>query len=643
MTFGPVGTEGSALWMLKERRDYIYPFAIDLPVGSEDIFDGVTLVASDTSPREVIINGCGRILNVKPGAVLTVGGGVTLTLRNITFRGIAGNTTPLFKVWAGGKLILEEGATFVDNKTAGDVGGVWVNGGVLILNEGAEIKGMEARRGGGTLIDGNGKFYMYGGTIGGELSADGNTASGENGGGGVLVANGIFNMYGGTIRSNEAAYAHSGGGVCVLDGGTFNQNAGSIKGNSARESNSGGGVGIIGSTANFVMNNTAVIEENSAREVNSGGGLYLDLARGTFTINNGTIKKNTAHGTDSGGGLYIAGRGDTGSPYGTRNFAMNRGIIVENTAMADNSGGGMYIAGAIVIINAGNIKGNMSHRSDSGGGVFVYDGSLILETPAVVENNIAKDANSGGGLYINGLCDNRGVIKNNIAEGKQSGGGVYLTQNIVYRTDVYNTGTIKGNKALYSSGTAADSGSGGGVYVNESSFMNGGTIGGTDPADANTAVIGGNGVYCAGGRFTLGNYGRITGNTGGGNNYGVYIKNVSFETFMIRNGSATDAPETLPRVTPDNLVFLSPGATISLSSPYGSPGLAAVLANITCDDPISYQTDPGQETKFLSSDKYSAATNINMCKAHFLFNGGSVLITDAKADGSYSYGYYNDP
>jgi hypothetical protein len=449
-------------------------------------------------------------------------------------------------------------------------------------------------------------------------------------------------MYGGTIRSNEAASAQSGGGICVLDVGTFNQNAGSIKGNIARENNSGGGVCVIGITANFVMNNTAVIEGNNAREANSGGGLYFDLDGGTFTINNGTIKKNTAHGPRSGGGLYIAGRGDTGSPYNTRNFAMSRGIILENTALADNSGGGMYIAGAIVIINAGNIKGNTSHGSDSGGGASVYKGLLILETAAVVENNIAKDANSGGGLYINGRCDNTGVIKNNIAEGKQSGGGVYLTEDTVYYTYANNSGIIKGNKALYSSGNADDSGSGGGVYVNEGSVINNGTIGGTEPADSNTAVIGANGVYCAGGRFTLGGHGRITGNTAGSNKYGVYIKNISFETFAIINGSATDDPQTLPQVTPDNLVFLSPGATISISSPYGSPGLASVLANITCDDPTSYKVNPSQATKFLSSANYNAATNINLCKDRFLFNGGPVLITNAINGGSNSYGYYNE-
>jgi hypothetical protein len=646
MTFGPVEREGSALWMLNEKRDYIYPLAIELPGGPEDIFTGATLVASDTSPAEVIVNGNGRVVSVKtPGALLTVGGGVTLTLRNITFRGTNANTTPLFKVWPGGKLILEEGVAFVDNQTAADAGGVWVNGGILILNDGVVIKGMEAQRGGGVLIDANGKFYMNGGTIGGALSADGNTVSGENAGGGVLVSNGFFNMYNGTIQSNGSDNNQSGGGVCVLDGGTFNQFAGSIKGNTARGINSGGGVCVIGSAANFVMNDAvAIIEENTARGINSGGGLYL--ASGVFIINRGTIKKNTARESSSGGGLYITG---DGGMSGVNNLVMNRGTILENIALAENSGGGMYIgSGASSLVLAVDIKQNTAQSSGSGGGVYVYGGgNLRLEAAAVVENNTAEAVDSGGGVCINGgTCESNGTIKNNTALAKQSGGGVYVALDPLSSYYSFtNGGTIKGNKALYSGpGSDADSGSGGGVCINGGYFTNLGIIGGENPAtDANTAAIGANGVYVAGGQFRL-SKGKITGNTAAGTqDYGVYIKDVSLEAFYIETAWDTDDVETLPQVTPDNRVFLSPGATISFFISNSRPQFAALLANITCAAaPISYKVNAGQATKFLSSSRSFSTTNIDMCKDRFLYNGASVNITGAVLDGNIYYGYYNE-
>jgi hypothetical protein len=306
-SFGPVGAEGSALKMMWEKRND-NSLTIDLPEGPEPVDpDSVTLVAGDTSPAKVIINGHNRVLSIEgPGTLLTVGAGVTLTLRNITLWGYDTNDAPLVTVAHGGKLILGTGVTLAGNKTSGDAGGVWVNGGELVLNNGAVIKGMEARRGGGVLIDAYGKLSMNGGTIGGELSAEGNTVFGENGGGGVLVLDGSFDMTGGTIQLNSAASQSSGGGVAVLPDGTFNLYSGIIKGNSAlwpspgMDAESGGAVFLIGNNnypydiGRFNMYGGTIGGENSG-DANTAilGANSVCVIRGRFTMAGGAITGNT--------------------------------------------------------------------------------------------------------------------------------------------------------------------------------------------------------------------------------------------------------------------------------------------------------------------------------------------------------------
>jgi hypothetical protein len=401
-------------------------------------------------------------MKVTPGTVLTVGGGVSLTLRNITFEGAANNTTPLLKVGTGGKLILEDGVRLINNITTADAGGVWVNGGALILNSGVEITGMAARQAGGVLVSALGNFIMNGGTIGGE--DHGNTAAEENGGGGVLVASGSFEMNGGTIEHNSALEKFSGGGVCVLQTGTFNLNLGAIKYNTAEAADSGGGVCIISDDnnyeMNFVMNGAkARIEYNTAAEVRSGGGLY---GRG-FQINRGTIAHNTAEAEYSGGGVF-ATRGQ-----------LSGGTIAYNEAKAKHSGGGVYANGQPFGVRSGEITHNIARETDSGGGVYAA-GSLSLTGGALMYNTACKTY-SGGGVYVadgGSIFNDPGIqmmgLRNNTAYGGDSGGGLYVAdggrssfqnaeiqgnttpdimQSKNYNCGVYVKSTLKGAFGIY--------------------------------------------------------------------------------------------------------------------------------------------------------------------------------------------------
>jgi hypothetical protein len=439
-SFGPAETGGSALKLMRERRNDSYPLVIDLPGGTEPIVRSVTLTVGDTSPGNVTIDGHHRVLRpVSAGVTLMVGNGVTLTLRNLTLQGISRNSDPLIRIEAGGKLILGTGAILTENQSNGYAGGVWVNGGELVLNDGAVIKKMEAEYGGGVYIDGNGTFTMSGGTIGGGVS-DGNTSFGEHSGGGVFVHDGLFAMYGGTIRFNQADAGWSAGGVGVwLRRGTFNLYNGTIEGNRTMQPNSGGGVGLVGdssvadSDAHGVINQYGgTIQGNTAGGDNSGGGALI--MKGIFTMNGGTIAKNSALGADSGGGVNSR-----------TFFTMHRGTIQGNTAAASRSGGGVYMGAGTFTMHSGTIQGNTAAALRSGGGIGINGSSSCTVYGGTIAGNAAHGNASAGGLYVNsktvGLYG--GEIKGNTARSTTSSGGVYITQN--YGEFVMGGGEIKNN------------------------------------------------------------------------------------------------------------------------------------------------------------------------------------------------------
>jgi hypothetical protein len=635
-SFGHVGREDSALWLLHEKRDYIYSLAITLPSGSEEIFTasndpGVTLVAGDTSPADIIINGQGRTLTVTTaGALLTVGGGVTLTLQNITFVG-RNNTAPLFKVWPGGKLILGDGVTLRDNTTTADTGGVWVNGGELVMNRGATITGMAANRGGGVLIDANGKFSMNGGTIAG------NTVSGEEeAGGGVLVATGLFTMFDGNIQSNEAAAAKSGGGVGVLSGGTFNHSGGEISGNTAHGTNSGGGVYVY--EGKLTMNDAdPVIQTNEALLGSSGGGVYIE--GGSFVLNQGTITGNTAWGARSGGGVFV--QKNTHLPDGSS--VINGGEIISNEAHGEHSGGGVYVGPLGDFVSSiANIGHNSVYGAYSGGGVYVY-GDVQAEKGefrnnmssntvlSVIEENFAEGDYSGGGVCVTGygVFVNQGIIRNNEAAGNYSGGGAYTSGNF---SSYWGDALIAGNHASY---TGADAEIGGAVYVDGGRFENGGSI----KTNTTDTLNGANGVYIANGTF--GTYGKIMGNFKlGTNNKGVYVKNTAIGAFWLYVSAGVI-------VAPENTVFLCDGAVITLA--VTSVNFTATVANIRCESLVPYDgTNPDQATKLLicSTPGHPYEDYLDNNKGYFNYNNNPCVIEVVSGPGAYAgydVGYYKGP
>jgi hypothetical protein len=469
-------------------------------------------LTSANCPANVTIDGIGYLyfwLVEGKNNQITVGSGITLTLKNIKF------TTLPFIVAEGGKLIL--GAK---DGTAGDViiaentgTGITVNGGgTLELNTGALVTGnqasgivlndnsvltmtdgqvlgnLAASGGGGVTLVGTGSvFNMDGGKILGNIAGYGggvnvqagsftmggglisnNMASGEvKAGGGVALYgdNTVFTMTGGEISGNFYDWENGGGVWLYGSGSNFNMSGGVIRGNQVTQG--GGGVMMQGANSKFNMSGTAEISSNTAT---NGGGV---AASGPFTMSGGVIKNNTA--SQNGGGVNIDGS----------EFTMTGGAIISDnnaisTALDDDGGGGVAMtrSGGVFTMSGGAISGNTANlgggvllrdtnnqftmsggeisgntASEAGGGVEVIgtDGRFTMNAGSSIHNNTAVEFGGGVEMYgDNGIFTMNGgeIYENTVSV--DSGGGLYMYS---LNGKFYMTGgEIYGNSAKFNGG-----------------------------------------------------------------------------------------------------------------------------------------------------------------------------------------------
>jgi hypothetical protein len=275
---------------------------VDLTAG-KDIGEGLELTTAN-SPAIVILDGGGRTIKLatnSTGPIITVGAGVKLTLRNITFEGHSGNSAALIVVVAGGELVTEDGAVLMSNtnKNGNTGGGVYMTGGTFTMNGGAISGNSTSTNGGGVYVyvtsGANATFNMNGGTIGGSnvtIGGENKAIGGNNAanGGGVYVygANVTFTMSGGTIGGNNAA---NGGGV-FMSNATFTMEGGIISGNKA--TSRGGGVLINGTSAKFTMSGGVIYGSEAANgdkknTGNNGAAFFKNGGTTTLATTNNTL------------------------------------------------------------------------------------------------------------------------------------------------------------------------------------------------------------------------------------------------------------------------------------------------------------------------------------------------------------------
>ncbi|MBR5167625.1 MAG: InlB B-repeat-containing protein [Salinivirgaceae bacterium] len=333
--------------------------------------------------------------------MLKVGPNNEVVINNFKFNPVGeiyDNKGKAIYVCVNAKVTLSEG-TILDGANAGEYqsnnscygGGVYVEGGTLVMESDAVIRNFKVKNGGGVyvtykesyLYDANtgnssteykqGTFTMKGDAV--IQNCNGGNGAGVNVGGyegyqstftmednakiegctgiGVEVgSNATFNMYGST-RIETC----SDRGVEVSNGGTFN-----MFGNSAIGGSEGkgctGGLSIYGGEA--IMNENASISYNTG--VANGAGVRVG-GGGSFMMTGGTIAYNIAkaEGQYSAGaqgcGVYVETNGKNATEAWTSVFEMRGGSIYGNTATEATPA----IYGRGVFVASSYYENNSSH------------------------------------------------------------------------------------------------------------------------------------------------------------------------------------------------------------------------------------------------------------------------------------------
>ena len=327
------------------------------------------------------------------------------------------------------------------------------------------------------------------------------------------------------------------------------------------------GRGVYVSSGTFNMYGGSITGNKAQDAKGRGGGVYVYSGSGTFNMYGGSITGNRA--TGDGGGVYKSGSNSSFNMYG--------GSITGNTS--NSYGGGVYVDGGGFTMSGGTIGGTKTGETNTAtyGGGGVYAKANFEMTGGSITGN---ETNRGGGVYVTGK------------------GSFTMSAS----ADGQNIPSITGNNATEN---------GGGVYVvgSSSTFkMTGGSIGGTNENDANTAYRGG-GVCVDCGKFTMSasadgqNIPSITGNNATENGGGVYVIGSS-STFKMTGGTigGTDANDA-------NTATNGGGVCVSKNGSFEMSGSSCITNN--------------------KADSYGGGVNINYASATFTMKGGSITGNNA--------------
>jgi hypothetical protein len=323
--------------------------ALASPAGSYTIVLGGETDLANFTPKNltgsknisITIRGNGETVQVASTGtpLFTVGASgfnsLSLTIQDLTLRGLSGNTVPVVQLDYRGTLLMKAGSRITGNTSFNDGGGVYMHN--------------------------SGTFTMSGGAVSGNISS-------SNDGGGVYVMGGTFTMSGGAVSDNAAAGSASEGGGVYVNGGSFAMSGGTVSGNTTTRS--GGGVYLFNGP--FAMSGGAITGNTSS---NDGGGVY---ALDSFTMSGGAITGNTASGNGGGGGVYIN--------YGIL-FTMSGGEVSGNILSSTNSYGK-----EVVISSNGNFRMSGDARPER---VFLANNARFITISGPLNGGIITHVDLG--------------------------------------------------------------------------------------------------------------------------------------------------------------------------------------------------------------------------------------------------------
>lgn len=431
---------------------------------------------------------------------------------------ITNNTAPCGGgICSTGTFTMENGT--VSGNTATTSGGGIYNYGTFTMS-GGSINSNHAGKNGGGVVNhihsgSNGVFNMENGTI------SGNTA--DSYGGGVYNLYGNFTMSDGSISNNIAT--ELGGGICNGQG-TVTILKGSITGNNSTEY--GGGIHNEGALSLGSTSSTVNITGNTSGGSYPAGGVYWWAENGSMTIS-GTVNI-TGNTTNNVAANLIIGYSEYngGSTINTEtlNSGTNIGFILLDEDDSETDG----------ILTSGYIENNSGAALEQ---YFHYDGSTyrVVWNDTKKEIRLALICGCSADLNIQPWTDTSKLPDTSghyfltgdvtVSSTWEPENGTYLCLNGHTVTMTGSGSVIKVNSGVeFTLADCSESGSGtvtggnadngGGVYVEGTFNMNGGTISG------NTAANNGGGVYVDG-IFNVSGKSSVQNNTSNGIANNVYL------------------------------------------------------------------------------------------------------------------------
>nr|MBP3283523.1 right-handed parallel beta-helix repeat-containing protein [Treponema sp.] len=350
---------------------------------------------------------------------------------------------------------------------------------------------------------------------------------------------------------------------------------------------------------------------------NTAGGLFFS------SESDSTVKDSTIGGSSANSNTSENGGGITKSGNGT--------LTIENSTISNNTatsyGGGIYIDGGKVIFSSGSISNN------TGSGIYIKSGNATISGGSISNNTSAK----GAGIYLSSTTSSLTLTGGSITENSATdkGGGIFINSG----SATISGGSIESNSANYN---------GGGIYMANGDFdFTGGS------AKSNTANYG-NGLYIAGGTFTMSGSAVVDSSNDAYLSSGTYITiggtlseataatitpgNYSTGTQVLKDGSGTVADNYAKfSVTTDpsgqawtvnssgylseNSSTTSYSATFDTSS-YSS-GSTLKSAILSASDAIEIVVSSDVDTVYLGLIAYGIqnASNITSCTLEFSSSG----------------------
>ena len=488
-----------------------------------------------------------------------------------------------------------KGCTLKNNDSGSGTGGGIKADNITLTMTGCTLTDNNAGGGGGGILtSGTSSLTM-------ETCTLSNNVANFNGGGGVYASGNAFTMTDCTLTDN-VANNNGGGGVYVAEG-TF-----TMKGSSRITPSSGADGNAIGKNEVFLKNGKMITVDgaltgthpvaritpaayNTTTQVLTGGA--VDTEHGKFTVTPKDLGSgNTQQWEINSTGflqktpVVIDSSGDAWKKLKDAVAAANDGdvIIIDGAIKATNgSGGKIEIKKNLTIrgksgANSDILNANRGALSTNAHSIFVMDSGKTLKLENLTlkgGKGIAGGTLGGGAILIPSGGSTTAELSDCVIEDCQAekggaigcgkGGTVKLTNTTIKKCKTSGSGSDSGGGAIFAQGatvemtgctlTGNEAKSGGAIYaVKKDSTastvtISGGTIGGTEEADANKATGNGTGSDGGGGIYvgetctlTLKDSAQVIGNTATFNGAGIYTKgNLTMENCTITDNKTTSA------------------------------------------------------------------------------------------------------